>query len=74
MLREITLPSFGSSIDGATLLQWLVSPGSPVTAGQVIAEIETDKAVAELEAPEDGVIEACRIRDDCADQTCRAGQ
>jgi pyruvate dehydrogenase E2 component (dihydrolipoamide acetyltransferase) len=60
-LQDITLPSFGSSIGESTLLRWLVTAGSEVSAGQVIAEIETDKAIAELEAPEAGVIESIEV-------------
>ncbi len=58
MLENITLPSFGSSVGEATIVQWLVEAGATVEAGEIIAEIETDKAMAELEAPADGVIEA----------------
>jgi biotin carboxyl carrier protein len=36
--------------------RWLVKEGEPVTRGQVILEIETDKAVGEIEAPSDGVL------------------
>ena len=59
--REITLPSFGSSVGEATLVRWMIEPGSAVTAGDVIAEIETDKAMADLEAPESGIIESILV-------------
>jgi len=61
MSQEITMPSFGSSMGEANLLRWLVGVGDAVKAGQVIAEIETEKAVAELEAPADGVIESIEV-------------
>ncbi len=61
MIQDITLPSFGSSVGEATVVEWLVEPGSAVSAGQLIAEIETDKAMAELEAPADGVIESIEV-------------
>ena len=54
----IFLPSFGASIEEGTIVSWMVSVGDSVRAGQVIAEIETEKATIELEATEDGVIEA----------------
>jgi len=41
---------------GATLASWLVSPGDAVDKGDVIAELETDKATLELEAPASGTI------------------
>ena len=61
MLQNIPMPSFGSSMGEANLLRWLVAVGDAVKAGQVIAEIETEKAMAELEAPTDGVIEAIEV-------------
>jgi pyruvate dehydrogenase E2 component (dihydrolipoamide acetyltransferase) len=57
----IVLPSFGASVEEGTVIRWLVSVGDPVRAGQVIAEIETDKAMVELEVTEDGVIEAIEV-------------
>jgi pyruvate dehydrogenase E2 component (dihydrolipoamide acetyltransferase) len=57
----IFLPSFGASIEEGTIVSWKVSVGETVHAGQVIAEIETEKATVELEATEDGVIEAIEI-------------
>jgi len=60
-LHEITLPGFGSSVGEATIVKWLVAPGSEVEAGQIIAEVETDKAMADLEAPESGVIESLEV-------------
>lgn len=61
MLMDITLPAFGSSVGEASITQWLVSVGDKVEPGQVIAEIETDKAMAELEAPEAGIIESIEM-------------
>lgn len=60
-LSDITLPSFGSSVGGATLVEWRVAEGATVEAGQAIADIETDKAITELEAPQSGVIESILV-------------
>jgi pyruvate dehydrogenase E2 component (dihydrolipoamide acetyltransferase) len=50
----IKMPAFSATMETAKLLRWLVVPGDSVTKGQVLAEIETDKAVATIEAPESG--------------------
>jgi 2-oxoglutarate dehydrogenase E2 component (dihydrolipoamide succinyltransferase) len=50
------MPQLGESIVEATLVRWHVAPGATVARGQVIAEVETDKATNEIPAPEAGVI------------------
>jgi pyruvate dehydrogenase E2 component (dihydrolipoamide acetyltransferase) len=50
----IKMPAFSATMETAKLLRWLVAPGDSVSKGQVLAEIETDKAVATIEAPESG--------------------
>ena len=54
MSMIIKMPAFSATMETAKLLRWLVAPGDSVTKGQVLAEIETDKAVATIEAPECG--------------------
>jgi pyruvate dehydrogenase E2 component (dihydrolipoamide acetyltransferase) len=54
---DIVMPRLSPDDAGATLVRWYVSVGSPVAVGDVIAEIESDKAVVELEAQEAGVVE-----------------
>ncbi len=53
---EIKLPAMSPTMEEGSVSSWLVKPGDQVEAGQVIAEIETDKAVMELEADEDGKV------------------
>ena len=50
------MPSLSPTMEEGKLAKWLVKEGDKILAGDVIAEIETDKAIMELEAPEDGVI------------------
>src|SRR4051794_33012180 len=50
------MPEIGVSMDEGTLARWLKQPGDPVSAGDSIAEIETDKAAVEVESPVDGVL------------------
>jgi pyruvate dehydrogenase E2 component (dihydrolipoamide acetyltransferase) len=54
---DFLLPSLGADMDEAKLNCWLVKPGETVHRGQIIAEVETDKAVLEVECWDDGVIE-----------------
>jgi pyruvate dehydrogenase E1 component beta subunit len=54
MPTEILMPQLSPTMEEGTLTKWLVSEGDHVRAGDVIAEIETDKATMEVEAAEDG--------------------
>ena len=58
---EVRLPELAEAMTSATLAAWLKKPGDPVTAGEPIAEVETDKTTVELEAPADGVLAEIRI-------------
>ena len=48
------MPALSPTMEEGKLAKWLVREGDPVRAGDVIAEIETDKATMEIEAAEDG--------------------
>jgi 2-oxoglutarate dehydrogenase E2 component (dihydrolipoamide succinyltransferase) len=56
MSTDITVPTFPESVTEGTILAWHKKPGEQVTRGEVLAEIETDKIVFEVPAPEDGVL------------------
>ena len=56
MSAQIEMPELSSEGEGATLATWLVAVGDRIEQGDVIAELETDKATVELEAPESGTI------------------
>jgi len=51
---EVTMPALSPTMESGTLANWLKSEGDPVTAGDAIAEIETDKATMEVEAIDEG--------------------
>lgn len=53
---EVVLPKWGVTMQEATLTKWQVSPGDEVEEGQALADVETDKIDAELEAPAAGVV------------------
>ncbi len=56
MPTEILMPALSPTMEEGTLAKWLVKEGDSVTSGQIIAEIETDKATMEFEAVDEGTI------------------
>ena len=55
-MAEIKLPAMSPTMEEGTLAKWLVKEGDTVKPGDVLAEIETDKATMELEADDGGVV------------------
>ncbi len=56
MTTQIRMPAFSATMETGRLINWLVEEGASIEKGDVIAEIETDKAVAEIESPVSGII------------------
>jgi sugar O-acyltransferase (sialic acid O-acetyltransferase NeuD family) len=56
MATEVILPKLGMNTETATILSWQKQEGETVAVGDVLAEVETDKAVIELEAEAAGVL------------------
>ena len=56
MAIEILMPALSPTMEEGTLAKWLVKEGDTVSSGDIIAEIETDKATMEFEAIDDGVM------------------
>lgn len=56
-MAEILLPSLGSDMEGATLVAFRRAPGDRVARGDIVAEVETDKGILDVEAYEAGVLE-----------------
>ncbi len=54
------LPDLGEGVHEAELISWKVSPGQTVEEHEVVAEMETDKALVEAPSPRDGVIKELR--------------
>lgn len=63
MAIDITLPSLSAGMEDAVIAKWLVAAGDPISKGQAIAEVETDKATMELEAEADGILGRIDIAD-----------
>ncbi len=56
MAVEILMPALSPTMEEGTLAKWLVKVGDRVKSGQILAEIETDKATMEFEAVDEGIV------------------
>ncbi|CTQ50900.1 pyruvate dehydrogenase complex dihydrolipoamide acetyltransferase [Jannaschia donghaensis] len=56
MATEILMPALSPTMEEGTLAKWLVKEGDTVSSGDLLAEIETDKATMEFEAVDEGVV------------------
>ena len=56
MPTEILMPALSPTMEEGTLAKWLVKEGDTVSSGDLLAEIETDKATMEFEAVDEGVV------------------
>ena len=56
MPTEILMPALSPTMEEGTLAKWLVKEGDTVSSGDLLAEIETDKATMEFEAVDEGTI------------------
>src|SRR5207302_5887170 len=56
MASEVLMPALSPTMTEGKIARWVKSEGEPVRAGDVLAEIETDKATMEVEAVDEGVL------------------
>ena len=56
MAIELKMPALSPTMEEGTLAKWLKSEGDEIVAGDIIAEIETDKATMEFEAVDEGTL------------------
>jgi len=61
MPAEITMPQLSDTMTEGTLVKWLKKEGDRVESGDKIAEVETDKAVMEMESFESGTLAAILV-------------
>ncbi|MBM4133557.1 MAG: 2-oxo acid dehydrogenase subunit E2 [Nitrospira sp.] len=61
-MAEFVMPTLGADMDAGTLVAWKKKPGDRVTRGEVIAEVETDKAAIDVEVFASGVIEKLLVQ------------
>ena len=60
-MTDILMPALSPTMEEGNLAKWHVKVGDKIESGQVIAEIETDKATMEVEAVDEGVVEALLV-------------
>ena len=56
MAVEVLMPALSPTMEEGTLAKWMVNEGDAVKSGQIIAEIETDKATMEFESADEGIV------------------
>ena len=56
MPTQILMPALSPTMEEGNLVKWLVAEGDSVRAGDILAEIETDKATMEFESIDDGIV------------------
>ncbi len=56
-MPDITMPRLSDTMEDGVIISWLKNIGDPVQRGDILVEIETDKATMELEAFDDGILE-----------------
>src|SRR5499433_4507877 len=64
---NILMPALSPTMEKGNLAKWLKKEGNKVKAGDILAEIETDKATMEYEAIEDGVLAKILVQEGTAD-------
>ena len=62
-MAEITMPKLSDTMEDGVVVRWLKGIGESVAKGEVVAEIETDKATMEMESPEDGVLSEIHVEE-----------
>ena len=72
MQTSILMPALSPTMTAGTLARWLKREGEAVSAGDVLAEIETDKATMEFEAADDGVLERILVPEGTANVAVNA--
>ncbi len=61
MAIDLKMPALSPTMEEGTLAKWLVKPGDQVKSGDILAEIETDKATMEFEAVDEGTVGALLV-------------
>ncbi len=62
-MSEITMPRLSDTMEEGTIGRWLKKPGDEVKKGDILAEIETDKATMDLEAFEAGTLQQLLVQE-----------
>ncbi len=60
-MGDFRMPALGADMEAGTLVEWHVKPGDAVKRGDVVADVETDKGIVEVEIWESGVVESLSV-------------
>ena len=60
---SIKMPALSPTMEEGTLAKWLIKVGDKVASGDIMAEIETDKATMEFEAVDEGIVTAISVEE-----------
>ena len=60
-MPELQMPKLSDSMEEGKILRWLKAPGDPIARGEILAEVETDKADMEIEAEWEGTLSEIRV-------------
>lgn len=63
-MSEFRLPSLGADMESATLREWFVKPGAVVKKGDIIASVETDKGIIDIEVHDSGTVAKLLVQPD----------
>jgi pyruvate/2-oxoglutarate dehydrogenase complex dihydrolipoamide acyltransferase (E2) component len=67
-LKEVKMPDLSTNDPQVKVLRWLIEVGQPVERGQALVEVETDKAITEVESIATGVVQKiCAEKDELID-------
>src|SRR6266446_683540 len=62
-MSEVNMPRLSDTMEEGTIARWLKSPGDEIKKGDILAEIETDKATMDLEAYESGTLQQILVQE-----------
>src|SRR5437660_10230633 len=62
-MSEVNMPRLSDTMEEGTIARWLKSPGDEIKKGDILAEIETDKATMDLEAYEAGTLQQVLVQE-----------
>lgn len=63
MKVDVLLPQWGMGMSEGRIVQWTKKVGDQVTEGELLAEVETEKAAQELESPADGTLTEIKVQE-----------
>src|SRR2546427_11335154 len=62
-MSEVNMPRLSDTMEEGTIARWLKSPGDEIKKGDILAEVETDKATMDLEAYEAGTLQQILVQE-----------